>query len=143
MLGVHIMYSKQIKITVEYRTTSNWRHIMTTPELSYCGMKKSGNSFPQFLKIFEDFKHNALGNISIDCPAAPRKIYLNLTEFMGNEDQYRNPVDMSEVPRNGFGVHLPNGKYRFTVRGSTKADPNAFFVQWIVEIRVRLQEDNF
>jgi hypothetical protein len=115
---------------------------MTTPDLSYCTMKKFGNFLPQF-KFFEDMKHNALGNESIECPVKPRAFYLNFTEFMGDEDEYRNPVDLTKAPANGFGIHLPNGKYRFTVIGGVKADPNAVFAQWIREIHVRLNEDNF
>jgi hypothetical protein len=136
-------YFQQIRITVEYRTSTNWRHIMTTPELSYCAMKKAGNFFPQFTKIFEDFKHNALGNESIDCPVKPNKYYRSAIEFMGDEDEYKKPFNMTVPPRNGFGVHLPNGKYRFTVRGGTKADPYAVYVQWNREIHIRLHEDNF
>jgi hypothetical protein len=115
---------------------------MTTPEINYCAMKKTGNFFPQF-RIIEDFKHNFPGNLSIDCPMKPKKMYLNITEFMGDGNQYKNPVDLAKDPGNGFGVHLPNGKYRFTLGFGTKADPNAFFFQWILELNIRLHDDNF
>jgi hypothetical protein len=109
---------------------------MTTPELSYCAMKKTGNFLPQF-KFFEDAKKNFLGNISIECPLKPRKIYLN--DIRSMED----PVDSTKVPLNGFGVRLPNGKYRYTFRFGTKADPYAVFVQWILELKIRFNDDNF
>jgi hypothetical protein len=106
-------------------------------------MKKAGNPFPHLVKGLDDFKKNILGNAPIDCPLKPRKLYVNITEFMGNEDQYRNPDDLTKDPENGFGIHLPNGKYRFTVTCGSKDDPNAVFVQWLREIHIRLHDDDF
>jgi hypothetical protein len=114
---------------------------MTTPELSYCTMKKTGNFIPQF-RFFEDFQAK-FNNVSIDCPMKPEKLYVNVTDYLGIEAQYRNPVSMTSKHKNGFRVRLPNGKYRFTVRIGTEADPNAVFVQWIREFHVRLYDDNF
>jgi hypothetical protein len=116
---------------------------MTTPELSYCTMKKTGIFSPYLLKLIEDFKSAFLTNESIDCPMKPKKIYLNFTYFMGDLEQYKNPINLTVAPENSFGLHLPNGKYRITVRGSTKADPNGLFIQWITEIYIRLHEDKF
>jgi hypothetical protein len=115
---------------------------MTTPELSYCDMKKTGNFLPQF-KLYEVFRTNYLGNISMECPMKPERLYFSVAEFMGDEEQYKKPLDSTVAPTNGFGVHLPNGRYRFTVRFGTKDDSNAVFVQWIREIRIQFNDENF
>jgi hypothetical protein len=116
---------------------------MTTPDVSYCALKKAGNMLPMYSNAFQDLQDNFLGNISIDCPMKPGKYYIVKIEHNGEENQYENPVDLNQRPKNGFGVHLPNGRYRFTLRVWTKADPNAFFAQWHLEIHIRLHEDNF
>jgi hypothetical protein len=116
---------------------------MTTPDLNYCFLKKAGNMLPIVAKGFQDLHDVFLRNISIDCPVQPGKYYTNLVDYVGEENQYKNPVNLSEVPKNGFGVHLPNGKYRFTLRWWTKEDPTAFFAQWHREIHIRLYDDNF
>jgi hypothetical protein len=108
---------------------------MTTPEISYCAMMKTGNFLPQF-KFFEDFKYYYARNISIECPMKPRKLYMNVAEFMGDENQYKNPVDLN-INSNGVGMHLPNGK-----KWNQKRSKRCFF-QWILEMNIRLHEDNF
>jgi hypothetical protein len=117
---------------------------LTTPELGYCAVHKTGTSLPQLARLFDDFDERFLNNESIECPVKPRKLYANVTHYLGVEDPHKNPVNMNAAaPGNGFGVHLPNGKYRFTVRAGSKADPNAVFVQWILEVYFRLHEDKF
>jgi hypothetical protein len=116
---------------------------MTTPNMSYCAMKKTGNILPMLKRGFEVMENVYLRDININCPVQPGKYYINHVEYIGEENQYKNPVNLSEVPQNGFGVHLPNGKYRFTLRSWTKDDPTAFLAQWHREIHIRLHDDNF
>jgi hypothetical protein len=73
----------------------------------------------------------------------PAKHSFNILDYMGEEKQYANPTNLSGRPDNGFGVHLPNGIYRYTVRVGTKADPGALFGQLKTETRTRLHDDNF
>jgi hypothetical protein len=43
----------------------------------------------------------------------------------------------------GFGIELPNGLYRFTIKLSSEADPFIYCVQWQTEIRERLNDERF
>jgi hypothetical protein len=98
--------------------------------------EETGNFLPQF-KFFEDAKNDILRNVSIECPLKPRKVYLSDTKSM------EDPVDSTKDPLNGFGVKLPNGKYRFTFQFGTKEDPKAVFVQWILELNIRFNDEKF
>jgi hypothetical protein len=44
---------------------------------------------------------------------------------------------------NGFGIELPNGKYRFTFKVFTDNDPFVWLLQWQLEVRIRLNDEEF
>jgi hypothetical protein len=50
---------------------------------------------------------------------------------------------MRNKPGSGFGIKLPNGRYRYTVKAFTKADPVGALLRWETEIRDKFGEENF
>jgi hypothetical protein len=133
---------------MEYRTdktSSNWRHILTTPLIDYCATQKFANMFPAYVAMIENTKKNLFPNISLDCPVQPGKYYVNIDEFTGIPKEYKYTEEevRNYKPTNGFGYDLPGGIYRFIIRASTKTDPNGWFLTWNLQIKGRMHEENF
>jgi hypothetical protein len=129
---------------MEYRTTSNWRHIFASPEVDYCLGRKW---FPKYFEMIDVTLNDLFPNKTIGCPLAPSKLYAkDILQYMGPEKDYLEPNGtISNGPkRNALGFDLPNGKYRYTVHVFDKnLDPHGCFIQWQAEVRDRLNENNF
>jgi hypothetical protein len=105
---------------------------------------KIGNLLTPYIDLVENLKTQFFPNVSIECPIKPGKYYaLNINEYMGDDKLYLNPKDDDQKPRNMLGVELPNGKYRFTFKISSKRDPFIYLVQWELLVRIRLNDENF
>jgi hypothetical protein len=129
---------------MEYRTTSNWRQLLKTPEIDYCASKKIADMFPAYMKLIEHTKNIYLPNMSVDCPVKPGQYYVrDFEEYTGNPNQYDLESLKTEKLRSGFGTTLPNGVYRFSLTLSTKKDSSVYFLQWLTQINERFNEDNF
>jgi hypothetical protein len=127
---------------MEFRTTSNWRHIFTSPEIDFCLGKKW---FPKYIEMFNTTLSELFPNKSMDCPFQPAKLYAkDVIVFMGLDKDYKLSNHSNGPYRNGLGLELPNGKYRFTVHMFSKSlDPAGAFVQWQGEVRVRMNDEQF
>jgi hypothetical protein len=109
--------------------------------VDYCEGLKVGNTFPLF-KYGADNMAKEHPEFSLDCPFKAGKHYImNVTHRTGYEHKFKAPKFARNT--NGFGFELPNGKYRFTLKLSRKSDPFVFFMQWELEVRFRMNDENF
>jgi hypothetical protein len=135
---------QQIFFKLEFRTTTNWRHIVTLPEIDYCLGMKLGTLIPQYSKLIEISIKQFFSDASMGCPIKPGKYYSkDIMMHTGEEKQFNISKAPTATQKNGFGFELPNGKYRYTLRISTKIDPNYYFLQWILEVKIRLNGEKF
>jgi hypothetical protein len=98
--------------------------------------------------MIESHRKRYIPNISFSCPIKPGKYYaMNIMEYMGDERAvWSKNASVSKPdgkPKNGLGVDLPNGKYRYTFKISTNTDPFVYLVQWQLDVNSRLNEDKF
>lgn len=122
---------------MHFKTVTNWRQIFKGPEVEYCnGMKFVEKMLPFYAEKIEQYK-KMFPSLNPSCPLQPGPFYVtNHTK----EDQ--NNINKTQAIA-GFGGILPNGRYRFIINLSTKMDPMVYKIQWQVEIRNRLGEDEF
>lgn len=133
----------QLSLSLDYRTTVNWRHIFHTPDIEFCSTTKYKSLFPQLEELIESHKERFIPDVSLDCPLKPSKIYaMNVMEYTEPETDYK-PDTIETHRKNGLGIALPNGKYRYTLTFFTKKDPSIFLLQWQLQVSNRLAEDKF
>lgn len=126
----------KISFSLYYKTVSNWRHIINGPEVEYCSAAKLGGMLPFYSVNLLKYQKQFFPELSFDCPLQTGPYYaMNITE------DFESKETVKEV--NPFQAHLPNGRYRYIVKFSTKTDPYVFLVQWQNEIRYRLGEEDF
>lgn len=133
----------QIQFFIEKRTIANWRHILTTPEIDYCTAMKHGNLLPHVGKAVEIMRRDWNFPSQL-CPVKPGKYYaMDIMIYSDARNDYNSSVPEKLNPNNAIGIELPNGKYRLAFRASTSTDPYVFMVQWHLEVRHRLMENDF
>jgi hypothetical protein len=115
--------------------TSSWRQIFQGPEIECCNALKLGRTF-RFYEQADKFSKLFINN-SFVCPLQPGPYYV-----MNNMNNI-SESSVNSTERSGFGIELPNGLYRFTIKTSTKADPVGGLLQWQTEIRNKLGDENF
>jgi hypothetical protein len=107
---------------------------------------KLGNLLPQYFDMIEKERKKFFPNNTIDCPFKPGKFYAtNISLVMGDDKEYGPAKPYKHVIGSGLGldVSLPNGRYRYTIKISSKTDPYIFFLQWQLEVRIRMNDDHF
>jgi hypothetical protein len=97
--------------------------------------------------MIDTLLEQAFPNKTFSCPFPPSKLYAkDMLIYMGPEKDFLEPNSTinNRSHLSGFGIDLPNGKYRFTVHlFHKKIDPAGFFLQWEGEQRGRLNENDF
>lgn len=109
--------------------------IFKGPEVEYCNAVKFGNLIPFYKKEMNVYKR-AFPDMFQDCPVRPGHYYV--MNFSSGFEKFEN-----ENEKEGVGVTLPNGRYRYTLKVVTKKDPSAFYLAWQKETRERLGEEDF
>lgn len=59
------------------------------------------------------------------------------------KNKHQKYPDTPFVSKNGLGIELPNGKYRYVLKFSTKSDPYFYFLQWQLDTYDAFGEKSF
>lgn len=122
------------------KTLSNWRQVMKFPDTELCSTIKLGSFVLPMYKEMFDKAAEMFPWMPSKCPVKPGKFYVM------NHSQYQPEVKLTDVVNTKSSSNFqyyPNGIYRPTVKLFTKDDPFVFVVQWQIEVKERLGEEEF
>lgn len=74
--------------------------------------------------------------LPLTCPFKPGPFYVR--DFIDTEKAEYKQNDTKR-----FGFQLPNGRYRVMIKWYTKTDPMVYMIQYQMDIRTRLGEEEF
>jgi hypothetical protein len=95
------------------------------------------------MEMIEMNRRRYLPNMTLDCPWMPGKYYTYINESSEIEKEFKGQNTSDIDNKSSFGIELPNGRYRYSLKFSTKTDPFVYFVQWQTDIRIRMNDENF
>jgi Protein of unknown function (DUF1091) len=118
--------------------TSSWNVVFRTPELNLCQLTAIAKLFPTY-EVFINSLKKSIPNIPLSCPikAGPFE-FRNVTIDDNTVDE-----DLQFKGNGKYTSNLPNGQHRTTLKFFNSADPIGVKVQWVNEVKGRLQIDNF
>jgi hypothetical protein len=116
----------------------NWNVVFRTPEIDGCRLTAIARLIPAYETFIESIK-TYIPNLPLQCPIKPGPFEFRNVSFL------EETLDQTlKFQGNGlFSFSLPNGKHRITLKIFNSADPTGVKVQWVTEIKKRLQKDNF
>jgi Protein of unknown function (DUF1091) len=116
-----------------FKSFRNWRLVYKTEVIEVCNFFKKREAIPVLNMVF-DYLVASYPTIPKSCPFKPRADYLNVSLTFGDEGGYIV---------NGKRFNLPNGMFKYTLRGFTDRDPVGAYAEFIVEINRRFNDDQF
>jgi Protein of unknown function (DUF1091) len=118
---------------------SNWNLVFRTPEIDGCRLTAMARLIPAYESFIDSIK-TYIPNIPLQCPIKPGPFeFRNISITEQTLDQNMKHQGIFEP----FSFNLPNGKHRITLKFFNSADPIGIKVQWVTEIKRRLQIDKF
>jgi hypothetical protein len=113
--------------------------VFRTPEIDGCRLTAIARLIPAYESFIESIK-KYIPNVPLQCPIKPGPFEFRNVSFT-TESLDKNLNFRGVLGRYTFS--LPNGIHRTTLKIFNSADPTEVKVQWLTEIKTRLQKDNF
>jgi hypothetical protein len=131
------------------KTVTNWRQLIKLPTFEFCSASKIASTLIPFVATQLEFVRNNFKTLPIDCPLLPGKYsgnntYTDMHGFHATTTISPRGIGISmPTPKTETWLSLPNGIYRHDLLLSTKNDPDAFHMIWVLKRRDRLGIDEF
>lgn len=121
-------------------TQASWRQIIQVPKFELCSVLLAGSKIPPV----QNFIQHLLTIFPTLPTKCPKKVPVHFESYNFTwDDAGANTGELRYSLQETFSVSIPNGMYRSIIQISADDDSNVLRVEWMTEVRSRLNADNF